>query len=926
MSIEMSVSDTQFPDLARLVLIRSSPRRADYQTDLGTGYFVTDDLILTASHVVDELAEIIEVRPEVRRAGCPPWTRAVEVAWRNDTLDAALLRAPGLLRGGVPGVQWAASRPPTNVAWYSTAYPEAMSVETDDLVEYKTAGLSGVLYSQGGYGQGLPELDLAVDAAAAPGGWHGISGAPVFVGDKLSGLIKTYPEGFTGRRLAGVPSDLLLGDAGFRTAIAEPWLRLPTDGLWVLVLQAESRRDELVPDVSAAIDRHATKFLMVDERGIPPEPVVASVMDALQSPARWLQLVQALCSAPIVVADVTEFQPAIMLFLGTRAVVRRGITIATTANPLDETELSLLPFNIQETKLISHHGEQEAQHPRHPLNLLASAVYDGLTELKSYPGYLDLPAYDAVRQPLPEHAPGESTVQEHVLVLCSFHTEYEKHWKRVSNALAVHYPRRTVVRMTDLSSPRLVGQALYEHIRWTTTCVTDWTDWRPNVFFEIGVRLACSDIPPIGLIDREQAERASDDPLKQKARLIELLRPWEYRPDDPLQHLRAEFGRHDELTRGRARSQTLDEVPFDGTYRAAVAAFDWKQERITIRPHDLLRWSAETQLGKDPQKRGVSPVLYSTNAEYSLELRHSVEERWIAAWYYLRNRYTAKELEARPELRSELRELGETVLQWVGPDSTDPHHVRLRREVSALIEKLEGSVISALDKIRALKTQAKNRRDAEQFERAVTFLGEAIGLAESELRTASVREYVYQLRSELADCYGLLGGIERRRARGSSDQREKQAHLEASVDAYDRGFQHEASTGTSSYNALNRLIGRLLLDPDSSPRAGSGSASTSSRTVDVAKELRALAAALDEQLGATRRGDYWALADLALLKVLLGDENPVAAYSRFIAVAPPPFAYRSVLNSIQALADEPVEASGRLREAIRYLEQRAARG
>ena len=60
--------------------------------------------------------------------------------------------------------------------------------------------------------------------------------------------------------------------------------------------------------------------------------------------------------------------------------------------------------------------------------------------------------------------------------------------------------------MLDLRSPRLVGQALYEQVRWSSWCLVDLTEWRPNVFFELGVRLACSERDPMCIIQRSYAK------------------------------------------------------------------------------------------------------------------------------------------------------------------------------------------------------------------------------------------------------------------------------------------------------------------------------------------------------------------------------------------------------------------------------------
>src|SRR5439155_23000813 len=118
--------------------------------------------------------------------------------------------------------------------------------------------------------------------------------------------------------------------------------------------------------------------------------------------------------------------------------------------------------------------------------------------------------------------PMEQSTREAVLVLCSFHKKYRAHWGKLSDGLARHYPTKRTLRMRDIASPRLVGQALYEHIRWTTTCVVDWTHWRANVFFELGVRLACSKINPECLLE---ASDVTLPKLEQKKKLSFLFDP-----------------------------------------------------------------------------------------------------------------------------------------------------------------------------------------------------------------------------------------------------------------------------------------------------------------------------------------------------------------------------------------------------------------
>jgi hypothetical protein len=415
------------------------------------------------------------------------------------------------------------------------------------------------------------------------------------------------------------------------------------------------------------------------------------VTDALDTPERWLKLVEALCRAPLMIADVTGFEAGVMLALGVRAVVRRGITIASTAKRLDEAELSSLPFNIQETKLVSHYEDPDIaeQDPRHSLNVIATAMLNGLRELDTNPRYLDLPAYEAVRCPAPDTPKEQKRARETVLVLCSFHKEYASNWRKLSDALARSYPRKQIVRMLDIASPRLVGLALYESIRWTKTCVVDWTHWRANVFFEFGVRLACSSLEPVCLLE----EFDTTPPLAQKTSLVRLFGPTRYALPELRSALQGGLAAHERqkalLEGDVAPPRELARVPYNGTYNISLTTFDYAQERVTLSPHDVLRSSVEALLGKDRQKSGDTPVLFASNPSFARQLRRSVRERWIAAWLYLRNRHSEDELRKNPYLLGELRRLGETFLQEVREDPGDPSIAELRGAVVDLIDSLD---------------------------------------------------------------------------------------------------------------------------------------------------------------------------------------------------------------------------------------------
>src|SRR6516162_2378556 len=96
-----------WPDLRRLVLVTWTAR--DGGACVGTGYFVTARLVLTASHVVpDDLDTPIDVRVEM---GQPRWRKNGRMKWRDKTLDAALIQVGEPLPADVVPVKWGESLP-----------------------------------------------------------------------------------------------------------------------------------------------------------------------------------------------------------------------------------------------------------------------------------------------------------------------------------------------------------------------------------------------------------------------------------------------------------------------------------------------------------------------------------------------------------------------------------------------------------------------------------------------------------------------------------------------------------------------------------------------------------------------------------------------------------------------------------------------
>jgi hypothetical protein len=657
---------------------------------VGTGYFVTADLVLTAGHVVPEHA-VTDLKVRTEQDG--EWrTAALPPVWRDTVLDAVLLRVEPALPEA-PKVAWVETEFDADAQWHSSGYPAAGRIEDEGKALWKTVGLSGKLQAHGGGGQGRRELELTVDAPPPAEQWSGISGAPVFVGERLAGFITEVPKSFQGGRLAAIPATALFLNHGFRLALSPSWLEPLPQGVWVMVVLSESKKGKvgLGEWTDNALSYHAKALEPVVGLGIKPKALRVSINDALQSPGHWLHFVKALCSAPIAIFDATGFEAAVMLALGVRSAVRRGVTITSTADVLTPEQLKQLPFNIQETKLIHHGSGYAPADPRHPLKAIGESIKKGWQELESQPNYLDLPAYDAVRCPYPApDADGNSAI-ERILVLCPFSPDHAPNWLHLANALVARYPNRQAARMLEVTSPRLVGQALYEGIRWARTCVVDWTAWRANVFFEMGVRTACADVGPVCLIEASTAEAAlsAGAPLARR-QLMALFVPAVYRIDPNDDAIANALAVHDAIVNDQVPPVGEGALPHDAAFRTCRDYFEWKQEHITIEPHELLRSTIEAPFGKDPQAGGRSPLLFSANADYSRELDRSVKERWIAAWYYLNHRYPRTRWAEDRGLRAALRKLGNDVLQFGLPSPKEPHLVALRDEIFDVLDELDG--------------------------------------------------------------------------------------------------------------------------------------------------------------------------------------------------------------------------------------------
>ncbi len=206
-------------------------------------------------------------------------------------------------------------------------------------------------------------------------------------------------------------------------------------------------------------------------------------------------------------------------------------------------------------------------------------------------------------------------------------------------------------------------------------------------------------------------------------------------------------------------------------------------------------------------------------------------------------------------------------------------------------------MVDELDEVLALKASAKTARDDGDWEGALSDLEEAVeiltGPTDASLGGGSSR-----VAAELADTFGMIGGIERRWGLSTAGA-ERQRHLERSVIAYDEGFGLERSlphAEESTYNRVNRLIGRVLLDPNVLAAAGDP-------TADLSGDLRQAEEILTDQLLSARQKDPWGYSDLGIIRLLRGAPDAMSVFDDLEKLRPPAFVYESTLTTLEPLAD-----------------------
>lgn len=193
-----------------------------------------------------------------------------------------------------------------------------------------------------------------------------------------------------------------------------------------------------------------------------------------------------------------------------------------------------------------------------------------------------------------------------------------------------------------------------------------------------------------------------------------------------------------------------------------------------------------------------------------------------------------------------------------------------------------------LTQVKLLKDYAKLSRDKaskdpRRLEVARNDLSKAIVLLSSAYENTEEGEYKTLLRRELADCYGMMGGIYRRQA----TYRESRANLERSLEMYEKGMLYETD---DSYNLSNSVVISILIDP-----------------INLERELPKIQEGImkiQDQVRGKRRDQWWAWADLGLLNLLMGNKRvALDAYEHFTQLGARTQDYESTISVLRQLRD-----------------------
>jgi Trypsin-like peptidase domain len=187
----------------------------------GSGYLLTDRLVVTAAHVVRPLADhddvaAVEVRFITPDGRLLP-VRAVQVYLAREA-DVALVELP---EGAsmVTGCSWLGAPPlgrvggSSPIAGQAIGFPRSQAYEGRRDVEQVIGHIAPVSTIRSGLLTLHVHGSTPLPDPAGGSGWQGMSGSALFAGPYLVGVLVTDPVRFGGTRLEATPITELIEDA-----------------------------------------------------------------------------------------------------------------------------------------------------------------------------------------------------------------------------------------------------------------------------------------------------------------------------------------------------------------------------------------------------------------------------------------------------------------------------------------------------------------------------------------------------------------------------------------------------------------------------------------------------------------------------------------------------------------------------------------
>ena len=179
------------------------------------------------------------------------------------------------------------------------------------------------------------------------------------------------------------PNFALWSTGGTRLTTREFERKTKTIQCCVFVSEVESKRQDgesLELIIQLVLLKYKDDLEEISSHSLETEPYVFDISRVISSKEEYRQAIEVLCEIDIAIFDVTNYEPAIMLMLGIRSVVMRGVTILSLGGDFSLEDSLETPFNIKEVNIVSHSRKQlqNAHFTSDPIDLIGIKIKNGI--------------------------------------------------------------------------------------------------------------------------------------------------------------------------------------------------------------------------------------------------------------------------------------------------------------------------------------------------------------------------------------------------------------------------------------------------------------------------------------------------------------------------------------------------------------------